>query len=91
MVGPIIALLEGRPEFVVKNSVVSVHSFMACDIPGALTKIDLACGQHIELSSFRSCTEIHERVSSELESKNVELCGSAEKIETRFHLDRPRA
>jgi hypothetical protein len=64
-----------------ENSVVSVHSFMACDIHGAITKIDLAGGQQIELSTFCSCMKIHECVSSELVSKNIELCGSREEIE----------
>jgi hypothetical protein len=39
----------------------------------------------VELSSFCSCTEIHECISSEVVSKNIELCGPREEIDiTRF-------
>jgi hypothetical protein len=53
---------------------------MACDIPGAITEIDSADGQRIELSRFCSCMEIHECISSEVVSK-IELCGPGEEIE----------
>jgi hypothetical protein len=68
------------------NSFVSMRAFfLACDILGALTKIDSAGRQQEELRSFAGYTEIHECISSEVVSNNIELYGSGEDIKiTRF-------
>jgi hypothetical protein len=44
-------------------------------LPGAITKIDSAGGQGIELSSFGSHTEIRECIRAEVVSKDIEVCG----------------
>jgi hypothetical protein len=71
----IVALLDVHPEFC-----------LACDIPGAITKIDSAGGQRVKLSSCVSCTEIYECISSEVVSRNIELGGSGEEIEVTLFI-----
>jgi hypothetical protein len=74
-------LLDVRPQFVLREFVRKPVFFLTCDIPGAITKTDSAGGQRVEVRSFVGCTEIHECTSSDVVSKNIELCGPGEEIE----------
>jgi hypothetical protein len=87
VVGPILALLDVRLEIILREYGRERACYMACDIPGAMTEIASAGGKNIKLISFCSCAEIHECISSEVLSKNMELNWPSEEIAlTRFIL-----
>jgi hypothetical protein len=57
----IVALLDVRPEVVLREFCRERALFVACEISGAITKIDSVDRQRMELKNVCSCTEIHER------------------------------
>jgi hypothetical protein len=71
VVGPIVALLDVRSEFVLREFVRELAFFAACDVPWAITKTDAACQL---LGDPRVPRKRARR-------QGYELCRSGEKVE----------